>query len=140
MTMNRNHIAFLTSTFLLSAVMVIWLDLFTFSKEIYLPAWANVLPIPIMVPAYFAFFCLTPAAFIANTPASARIAIAKSVLLSPLAAIAIYAFNPSHQNSFLLSNALYNYVWIVLFHCLLPALLLVGARTVFHYVLKRKHG
>jgi hypothetical protein len=140
MTMTRNNVAFLASTFLLSAAMVIWVDLFTFSKVVYLPAWTKVLPITIMAPSYIAFFCLIPATFIANNLASARVAVAKSVLLSPLAAIAIYAFNPSHQNRFLFANTLFNYVWIVLFYCLLPALLLVGARTVFHSVLKHKHG
>jgi hypothetical protein len=139
MAMTRNNIAFLASTFFLSVAMVIWVDLFTFSKVVYLPAWAKVLPIPIMVPAYIAFLCLIPATIIANTLASTRVAIAKSVLLSPLAAIAIYALNPSHQNRFLFANALFNYVWIVLFHFLLPALLLIGARTIFHFVLKGNH-
>lgn len=137
--MTRNNIAFLTSTILLSAAMVIWVDLFTFSKVVYLPAWTRVLPIPIMVPAYIAFFCLIPATFLADTLASTRVAIAKSVLLSPLAAIAIYALNPSHQNRFLFANTLFNYVWIVLFHFLLPALLLVGTRSIFHYVFKGNH-
>ena len=137
--MTRNNIALFASTLLLSAAMVTWVDLFTFSKVVYLPAWAKVLPIPIMVPAYITFVCLIPVTFIANSLASARVAIAKSVLLSPLAVIAIYALNPSHQNRFLFANAFFNYAFIVLYHCLLPALLLVGVRSVFHYMLKYKH-
>ena len=138
--MNRNHTAFVASTLLLSAAMVIWVDLFTFSKVVYLPAWAKVLHTPIMAPAYLAFVCLIPAVFVASSLENARLAVIKSVLLSPVAAIAAYALNPAYQDRFLPMNVLFNYVWIVLFHCFLPALLLVGARAVFHYALKHKHG
>lgn len=138
--MNRNFVAFIASTLLLSAAMIIWVDLFTFSKVVYRPAWAKVLPMPRMVPAYLAFVCLIPAAVVASTPKDALLAVTKSFLLSPLAAIAAFALNPAHQYWFLPINMLYNYVWIVLFHCILPALLLVSARGIFHYVRKHKHG
>jgi hypothetical protein len=119
--------------------MLIWVDLFTFQKVVYLPAWAKILPAPLMAPAYLAFVCLIPAAFVANTLKGSILTVTKSVLLSPLTAIAAFALNPAHQDGSLTVNVLFNYVWIVLFHCLLPALLLVGARAVLHYALKYKH-
>jgi hypothetical protein len=120
--------------------MVIWVDLFIFSKVVYLPAWANVLPAPILAPAFLAFVCLIPAAVVPDTLGGARWAVARSVLLSPLTAIAAYALNPANQDRFLPANAIFNYLWIVLFHCLVPALLLVIVRGVFHYSRKPKHG
>lgn len=138
--MNRNRLALIASTFLLSAAMFIWADLFNFSKVVYLPAWTKVLPAPINVPAYLAFTCLVPAAFVADSLRSACLAVAQSVLLSPLAAIVAYALNPIHQDKYLLANSLFNYVFIVLFHCLIPALLLVGVRAAIHYTLGRRHG
>jgi hypothetical protein len=137
--MNRNRIAFIASTFLLSAAILIWVELFTFSKVANLPEWAKVLPTPIMAPAYLAFVCLIPAAVVADSLKSACLAVTKSVQLSPLAAIAAYALNPAYHDRFLLANVLFNYVWIALFHCFLPALLLVCVRAVFHYLPTRKH-
>jgi hypothetical protein len=139
-TMKRSQAASIASTLLLSAAIVIWIDLFAFSKTVHLPAWTSVLPMPMMTPAYLAFICLIPAAVVASSLKNACVAVTKSVLLSPLAAMAAYALNPAYQDRFLPINLLFNYVWIVLFNCLLPAMLLVGARAAFHYALKYRHG
>ena len=106
--MNRNSIAFFASMAALSAAMVIWGDLFRWSKVAYLPAWARVLPAPLMLPSYLTFVCLLPAALGTDSLVSARAAVLKSVLLAPFAAVIAFALNPLHQNASLLFNALFH--------------------------------
>jgi len=138
--MNRNRIAFFASLATLSAAMVIWGDLFRWSKVAYLPEWAKVLPAPLMLPSYLAFVCLLPAALGTDSLASARSAVMKSVLLAPFAAVIAFALNPLHQNAYLVFNALFHYVWIVLFFCALPAIIVVVIRAAIAAALKRTHG
>ena len=138
--MNRNRIAFFTSLAALSAAMVIWGDLFRWSKVVYLPEWAKALPAPIMLPSYLAFFCLLPATLGTDSLTAARAAASKSILLAPLAAVIAFALNPLHQDASLLFNALFHYVWIILFFCALPAVLAVLIRVGIDFVLKKRHG
>ena len=138
--MNRNHIAFFASLAALSAAMVIWGDLFRWSKVVYLPEWAKALPAPLMLPSYLAFVCLLPAAFGTDRLAAARAAVLKSVLLAPFVAIITFALNPLHQGASLLFNALFHYAWIVLFFCTLPAILVVFIRVGIDFALKQRHG
>lgn len=138
--MNRNRIAFFASLAALSAAMVIWGDLFRWSKVAYLPEWAKALPAPLMLPSYLTFVCLLPAAFGTDSLTSARAAVLKSVLLAPFAAVVAYALNPLHQDFSLIPNALFHYVWIVLFFCVLPAVFVVFIHAVIEFALKRKHG
>jgi hypothetical protein len=139
-TMSRNRIAFFASLTTLSAAMVIWGDLFRWSKVAHLPAWAEVIPAPLMFPSYLALVCLLPAALGTDSVASARAAVLKSVLLAPFAAVIAFALNPLHQNTSLVFNALFHYVWIVLFFCALPAILVVFIRAVIAAAFKRPNG
>ena len=140
MFMTRARWGFLVSTLALSLVMAVWSDMFLWAKVGNLPTWVEALPSPILAPAYLAFVCLVPATFVPETLSRARSAIMKSVLLAPLSAVAVFALNPLHQNAAIPFNVLFHYVWIVLFHCLVPALLLVAIRTAAHVVLRQKHG
>lgn len=138
--MNRDHISTLTSLALLSTVMVIWADLFNFSKTVRLPEWANLLPSPINVPAYLTLLCLIPAALASTSVQRTVQSVAASVFVAPLFAIAVYALNPIHQNPYLFANALFSYGWIVLFHCTAPAFLLLAVRAAAHYMQVKRHG
>ncbi|AVY95404.1 MULTISPECIES: hypothetical protein [Microvirgula] len=133
--LNRNHLAFIASTVLLSTVMVIWVDLFTFSKVFHIPEWAKTLSAPEKIPAYLAFACLVPAAFLTDNISRACQVVAKTVLLSPLPAISVYAFNLKSQDFSLLFNTIFSYVWIVLFHCFIPATILLVARFAIQRLL-----
>ncbi|WP_459720193.1 hypothetical protein [Sideroxyarcus sp. TK5] len=139
-TVSRNRIAYFISLAALSAAMVIWGDLFRWSKVIHLPEWANALPEPLMLPAYITFVCLLPAALGADNMVSARSAVLSTVLIAPVVAVATYALEPLHQNAELLFNALFHYVWIVLFFCVLPAILVILIRVLIEFVLKQVHG
>ena len=139
--LNRNQLALSASVIALSVAMVVWADLFTFSKVVQLPQWAKALPWPMFAPSFLAFACLIPAAFGTDTFANACKAVTFSVLGCPLAAVVVYALNPLYQDRFLPANVLFNYFWVIGFHCLIPALLLVAARAIFYFTRQRfSHG
>ncbi len=120
--------------------MVIWADIFNFSKTVYLPEWTKLLPSPINAPAYLTLLCLIPAALASTSVQRAAQGVAASVFVAPLFAVAAYALNPIHQNAYLFANALFSYGWIVLFHCVAPAFFLLAIRASTHYIRGRKHG
>jgi surface polysaccharide O-acyltransferase-like enzyme len=136
--MNRDRISTMTSLILLSAAMIIWADIFNFSKTAHLPEWAKLLPSPINAPAYLTLLCLIPAAFASTSVQRAAQSVAASVFVAPLFAIDAYALNPIHQNTYLFANALFSYGWIVLFYCAVPAFLLLTTRVAAHYI--KKHA
>jgi len=135
--LNRNQLALGTSLIALSTAMVVWVDLFTFSKVVHLPNWTQILPWPMLAPAFLAFTCLLPAAFGSDSLASSRKAITVSVLLAPTTAISIYALNPLHQDHLLPVNALFNYLWMIGWNCLAPALILYSGRLLIHFTSRR---
>jgi len=140
--MYRNRLAFLGSLIALSAATVIWGDLFRWSKVVYIPKWAEILPAPIYLPAYLAFVCLLPAAFATDSSEIARASVLKCVLLAPVASIAAFALSALHPPPFisvshLIINTLFHYIWIVLFFCALPAFFVVLIRTLSSMLAKQ---
>jgi len=138
--MNRDRISMLTSLALLSATMVIWADIFNFSKIVHLPGWAEHLPNPINAPAYMTLLCLVPAALVSTSVQRAALGVAASIFIAPLFAVAAYLLNPIHQNAYFFVNALFSYAWIVLFHCAVPSLLLLAIRASAHYIRAKQSG
>ncbi|MGC3965304.1 MAG: hypothetical protein QM803_18850 [Rhodocyclaceae bacterium] len=138
--MDRNRIAFFASLAALSAAMIIWGDLFRWSKVVQLPEWASALPSPLMLPSYLAFVCLLPAALGTNSFATARAAVLKSVLVAPITTVIAFALNPLNRDASLLINVPFHYAWIVLFFCALPAALVVVIRAGIDFVVKQKHS
>jgi len=136
-SLNRNQLALGISIVALSVAMVVWVDLFIFSKVVHLPQWADALPWPIFAPSFLVFFCLIPAAFGPDSFKSACHAIIFSLLVSPIAAVIAYAVNPLYQDRFLPANALFNYFWVIGFHCLAPAMLLLAVRAIVYFTRQR---
>jgi hypothetical protein len=128
---NPQSLAFVLSLFLLSLAVVIWSDLFLFSKTVYLPEWTKILPSPIDVPKFITFICLLPVVFSAKTLVKATTSTSKVILLAPLAALTKYLLNTAVLDIHLLLNLVFHYLWIVGFHCLLPALALLGLRVIW---------
>lgn len=135
--LNRNQLALSASIVALSVAMVVWVDLFTFSKVVHLPQWADALPWPIFTPSFLALVCLVPAAFGTDAFASACKAVIFSLMVSPLAAVVACALNPFYQDRFLPANAVFNYFWVIGFHCLIPAVLLLAVRAILYFTRKR---
>ena len=140
-SLNRNQLALGISIVALATAMLVWVDLFIFSKVVYLPGWAHILPWPMLAPSLLAGVCLLPAAFGPDSLAASRKAITVSVLITPIAAVAAYSLNPLYQDRFLPANALFNYFWVIGFHCVAPALILYSVRLLIHFTTRRPgHG
>ena len=132
--MNRDRIFTLISLVLLSISMSVWAEIFNFSKIIYLPEWTKVFPHPINAPSYLVLVCLMPVAFVSTTVRLAVQGVAVSVFVAPLFAVLTAALNPTHQSVYLFANMLFNYWWIVLFHCTVPACLLLVTRVLVRFI------
>jgi hypothetical protein len=128
--MRRDTAATITSALLLGGSVLHWQSLFLFSKVVYLPAWTAYLPSPIYTPAYLAFLCLLPATLASSTLRAAFRAVVIAVLSAPLPALALYAANGQPWRLELWANVLFNYVWVLGFHCAVPAAILLVARSV----------
>lgn len=138
--MKRNRISMLASTALLSIFMLVWADLYCFSKEVTLPEWAKFVPSPIHIPEYLTLLSLIPAAFFTTTVLRAVQSVIISVFVAPLFAVASHALNSVYPDSYLLVvNLLGHYGFIVVWHCTVPVILLLGIR--WGYQLRSKaHG
>lgn len=135
--MRRDLITTSLSVALLAVSVLVWRDLYFFSKVVYLPTWTAGLPSPINAPAYVAALCLLPAAFISSTPGAAVRAVAWAVVVAPLPALGVYATSASSFGVNLVLNTVFNYGWIVGFNCLVPALVLLGLRVAASAIKER---
>lgn len=139
-SMHRNRVATITSAALLAAMVLIWRDLFFFAKVVFLPAWTASLPSPIDTPRYLAFLGLLPAAFFTSSLFAAVRAVAWALLVAPLPALVVYLAGETTTGADPWFNAAFHYVWIVAFHGLAPALLLLAARAAACAVKRRVAG
>lgn len=128
MKIPRIYFSSAISIVFLASAMVAWPNLFLWSKIVNLPSWAEHLLAPIFTGAYVSFICLIPAALGSDTFSSAKRALLFAVVVAPIFAIGTYVLAPEHQNKYLLFNAVFHYVWIILFCMLVPAVTLLTIR------------
>ena len=129
--MHRDAITTAISALLLCGAMLLWQDLFLFSKVVHLPSWTDHLPRPINTAAYLAFVCLMPVALATTTLVRAVCAQTLVLVVAPLPAVALYAASREPGSNFeLLANTSFQYLWMVGFHCLVPAVILLAVRFV----------
>jgi len=140
MKLNLQSVGFVISLLMLSLAIVIWSDLFLFSKIVHLPEWAEILPNPIDAPKYITFLCLIPVVFAAKNLVNATASTSKVIFLASLAALPGYALNTTVLDMRLLFNLAFHYFWIIGFHCLLPALVLLGLRAVLQWLTLHSRG
>lgn len=138
--MRRDHIAIITGAAMLATSVIVWHDLFLFSKVVRLPGWAASLPSPINTPRYLAFLCLLPGAFFTSTLSAAIRAVAWTVLFAPLPALVVYLASAAATGAVLWFNAAFNYAWVVGWHCLAPALAVLTTRAVARGIKRRVAG
>jgi hypothetical protein len=131
---NPQSLGFVLSMFMLSLAVVIWSDMFLFSKTVYFPEWTKILPSPIDAPKFITFLCLISVVFSAKTLVKATTSTSKVILLAPLAALPKYVLNTAVLDIHLLLNLVFHYLWMIGFHCLLPALALLGLRTIWQWL------
>jgi hypothetical protein len=143
---DRSRIALVASILALSTAMAIWADLFLFAKSVVEREWVNRLPesMQMMAGSIVVLACLIPTAFVIESPRAAVWATAKAILLSPLAAVAVCAWASRRalaEEWYLAPLGLFSqYIWILLFHCIAPALVLLAIRITFHRLYEHLSG
>lgn len=143
---HRTRIVLVGSTLALSAAMAIWADVFLFAKSAFEPKWVARLPesMQIMAGLLVVLACLIPSAFIIESPRTAVWVTAKVILLSPLAAVTVCAWRARHElaDEWFIApvGLLSQYIWVLLFHCVAPALLLLAIRITVHLLDEHLHG
>ena len=134
MKQNNQSTCFVVSLLFLSLAMVFWSDLFLFSKTVRLPEWAESLPSPINAPKYIAFLCLIPAVLFASTLANASAQISKIIIIASIFPVLIYTFKTNSHGINLVYNVIFQYLWVIGWNCLLPALILLGLHSIWQFL------
>jgi hypothetical protein len=138
--MNRGILGFLLTTGASVFAIFTWPEIFLFSKVVYPPAWAILLPHPLMAPQFLALLSLVPAMAVPQTVGKSAAALAKSVVAAPLAAALIYMQEYGEGDNGLWLNAAFNYVWVLFFYFLSPAALLLLFRALFDFARAQRGG
>lgn len=136
--MNRNRFAFLLSTVALSMAVVFFRESFFFSKIVSIPAWLGNLPEPLqyfLFPEFtriVTFLCLIPAAFLPKKTLLSGFAISQTVFLAPLPALLLYSRRIIQEmtDSRVWINIPIQYFFVVLYHFILPAILIFFIRCI----------
>jgi hypothetical protein len=134
MKKNNQSTCFWVSLLLLSLAMILWSDLYLFSKTVRLPEWATTLPSPINVAMYATFLCLIPVVLFSSTLANASTQLSKIILIASIFPILIYIFKTNSQDIKLVFNVIFQYLWVIGWSCLLPALILLGIRAIWQFL------
>ncbi len=133
LTINRNRVAFFVSLIMLSVAMILWRDMFLFAKSAPVPKWSYFLPYPFILTSDIVFVCLLPVAFLVNRFRFACASVMMCVLLSPLVSVITWMTTISYTP---LLNGIYNYLFIILFHCVFPAFLVLIIRAIINFIQK----
>lgn len=117
----RYRLGLYGSIVLLSVVVLVWRDLFIFSKVFRLPDWAASLPTPMHAPAYLVGLSLLPAILLPSGLTHSVKASCISAALGPIPGLI-----PSGMGI----NFAMNYLWIVVFHFAVPLAILITFRAM----------
>ena len=120
--MQRATFAAATSTMLLAGAIVLWPELFLFTKTLYAPAWARALPSVFLATPLLAVVCLSPVAVASPHPLSAIRWMLIPLLLAPLTGVVVYVATTSTRGAEFWGLAVTNYFYILVLHLLLPAI------------------
>jgi hypothetical protein len=131
--MKRNRIAFFVSLIMLSLALIIWRDMFLFAKSVSVtwPKWSYFLPYPFILTSDIVIVCLLPVAFFTDSFRFACASVVMCVLLSPLVPVINWMTTISYTP---LINGIYNYLFIILFHCAFPVFLVLFIRGTTNYI------
>lgn len=124
---NRDMLGFGVSLVMLSLVMSIWCEMYRFSESIQLPSWSSLFPFPFLLPLYLVFICLIPAAFFSTSLRIAFSSVSKCVLISPLFDAFALMMSIEYKP---LGTAIGNYLFVVLWICMVPAFAILMIRVL----------
>jgi hypothetical protein len=115
----RTPIGFLISLMALSLVIASNTALFFYGKVFIEPEWTKSLYDPTLAGWTLVLLSLVPSVLLPSSTRAASKAIAGAVLAAPLPALITYALELTSE---IATNAAFQYVWIVVLGCALPAL------------------
>lgn len=122
----------------LAVAMVAWFDLFAFSKIVYVPRWASLLPMPPFAGAFIAIPFLIPVVFFSHSLRLAYKGLLIAAALSPVPALVAYALTPLNQHAGLPLNLLVQYSLLAVLGCLVPGAVMLGLRSVLRRIAETK--
>lgn len=140
---SRSRIALIISTGMLSCSILLFSIIFLFSNSVSVSPWIVKLieqffdPLPIYgsgLTTFTTFICLIPAAFIPENPLKSIVVIAKTIFISPLPTLIVYViYDFDHLSLIYLLNIPLQYVWVIIVHCLAPAIAISILRYALSY-------
>jgi hypothetical protein len=136
--MQRDRTALIVSTIALGVAMLAWFDLFAFSKVVYLPDWASLLPTPPFTGVVLAIPFLIPVVHFSHSLRAASKGTLCAAALAPLPSLVVYGLAPLHQHSGLALNLLIQYIVLAVLGCLLPGSVMLGFRMVLKNMVDRR--
>lgn len=114
-----------------------WPQGYLFSKVMVLPSWAEAVPHALYLPVFMVLMCLAPIIFYAPSLLRAMQNMAWVILLFSFIPLIFYLFKSEGNDQYLLYNLIFNYVWVVGWHCLPAALFWLMLRGVWQWM---RHG
>lgn len=135
--MKRDRLAFAVSAAVLATAMWHWFDMFAFSKVVYVPQWASLLPLPPLAGSFVAIPFLIPVACMTQNMRAGCKGVVWAAVVSPVPALVAYALAPSHQHAGLPLNLLVQFTTLSVLGCLFPGSVMLGLRAVFALVTER---
>jgi hypothetical protein len=138
---DRTQVAVTLSVLILAMAILMWPDIFLFSRVYNRPSWFWLKWVPSL---YTASDCigllgLIPAAILPPTLHLAGRALTTATFVVPVTAVLVFVGNNRASSSALqlISNALFNYAWVLGTTCLIPALLLFTLRAAASFLVSR---
>ncbi len=123
----QKHAPATISLLALGSAIAVYPTIFLFYMIARAPEWAAILPEWVGPSFLISFLCLLPCAASSSVWESAKSA-SVSIVLSPIPALLIYSANFDGDLRLLVVNVVWHYLWVTMFHLLLPALLVVAAK------------
>ncbi len=127
-------LGFIASLLALGLSMILWPDLFLFAKKVFLPEWAELLPSPIDAAKYLAFLCLIPVTITSKTTLEALKNISKVILIAAILPTLIFVFRVNPYEKYFVHNTLFQYIFVILWNCLLPAVILLVIKLFYEKI------
>lgn len=135
--MQNDRTSLVVTAIALGSAMWVCFDLFAFSKVVYVPHWASMLPLPPLAGSFIALPCLIPVVLMTQNARAGFRGVVCAAFVSPIPALVAYAFTPAHQHSGLPLNLLVQFAVLAVLGCLLPGSAMLGIRVAFNVVAER---
>lgn len=131
---NNVHVLSLLMFWIFSSI---WQQFFIFSKTIYLPIWASSWPLPVFIGSQVAFASIAVTALAEKNEDLRYKRVLLSPFVMPISAVIFHAlklFNEGNSAEHITSNIVANYLYIALFVCLIPSIIVLTLHEIFSFV------